>query len=113
MRRTRRIAPWILLAAYLPLVLASMFHSHALPDTSATSCPDCVRHVAHPAHFSDISLQSHDCLLCQLLSVVYIGIAAAVVVAVMMVVATVKPQSWRHTGTAATGLSSLRAPPIC
>ncbi len=112
MKKIRRIAPFILLVAYLPLVLASIFHSHTLPS-STSDCPDCVRHVAHPAHFSDIGIQSHDCIICQVLSVVYIGITMLAVVATMMVVATIKPQRWHYSGAATIGLSSLRAPPLC
>jgi len=112
MRKARRIAPWILLAAYLPLVLASLLHTHRPPEEGATACPDCVKHVCHPAHFSNTDIHSNDCLLCHILTVEYFGSIAAVIIATPFVVGRPVGFTWFLRNEVGIGLSQLRAPPI-
>lgn len=73
MRMIRHIAPYILLAAYLPLLVALSFHTHSSQHSEASECPDCAHHIHHKAHLAEAAVMAHDCVYCQLASSSYIG----------------------------------------
>jgi len=103
------VAAWVLLVAYLPLLIGSAVHVHKPHEVL---CDDCAHHVEHPSHFAEATVALQDCVACHLVSLIYIGVAAMAVVAHPMAVilhricrrdsVVVKPCCGAH----------LRAPPI-
>ena len=75
--KRRHLTSWILLAIFVPMLLFSSLHVHeeGVPLT-LTECTDCAHHVCH-GHLIQTSLLTHDCVLCQFLSLTML--AAAVV----------------------------------
>ena len=70
MRVIRHIAPYILLAAYMPLLVALTFHTHS-EEQPLTECSECAHHIHHRAHFDEAITLAHDCVYCQLTSSSY------------------------------------------
>lgn len=110
-RRTyMRFAAWVLLVAYLPLLVSSAVHMH---QPTATMCDDCAHHVEHPSHFAESAVTMQDCMFCHVASIVYFGVAlTALVVPLVMVVRERIRRCLRVFGTHDSGVS-LRAPPVC
>lgn len=108
-KRWRYRIAWLFIAAYLPMLIASVLHSHPLPGNDV--CYDCSHHIDHPAHFSSCDNTNHNCLYCHLLSLPKAACpAAAVVVAAIAAVTLGEP---RHEAVLAPDYSHarLRAPP--
>ena len=107
-RKALHIVSWLLLAAYMPLIVASVMHTH---HPAAVQCQECAAHVAHPVHLDSSVLQVHDCMLCHLLTIFYYVTSAAFAMVLTYLHAR------RHTGVQARlascqeGLPALRAPP--
>ena len=71
----RKIASWVLLAIYLPLLLVSSLHVHETSDASESGCVECVHHQCH-GHLTQLSDVMHECVLCQFLTFSYVAVAA-------------------------------------
>ncbi|MBP5528302.1 MAG: hypothetical protein J6X79_07635 [Bacteroidales bacterium] len=102
----RRIASWMLLAAYLPLVLLSSVHIHHETVDLHDNCLQCA------GHFEVQHNHQCDCQYCHLLSQSYLGQDTEPLV-VHIPVADSRPteivekaEVFRH------GVCLLRAPPI-
>lgn len=106
-----RVAAWVLLAAYLPLLVASSVHTHRLPEGAL--CDLCAHHVAHPSHFSETIVSLQDCLVCHLMSFSYFGAAAVAVAMVLVLTAPLAVGCSARMAVAPCRVVSLRAPPIC
>ena len=73
MRMIRHIAPYILLAAYMPLLVTLSFHTHTDEHSADFECVECLHHIHHKAHLAESVSMAHDCVYCQLASSSYIG----------------------------------------
>ncbi|MBO7100431.1 MAG: hypothetical protein J6V98_00220 [Bacteroidales bacterium] len=113
MNRRTRISAWVLLAAFLPLLVVSSVHTHRLPSSEAEVCHQCVAHEAHPAHLGVPVVSVHDCVFCHLMSFYYLG-SAALLVAVLLPVCLAGSMGLPSAVVAGrVGLPGLRAPPCC
>ena len=74
----RHIASWLLLAVFVPMLLLSSIHIHETGETVDTECVDCVHHSCH-GHLTQMASWTHDCVLCQFLT---LPMLAAVMLAV-------------------------------
>lgn len=105
-----RFAAWVLLVAYLPLLVSSAVHMH---QPTATVCDDCAHHVEHPSHYAESAVTMQDCIFCHVASVAYFGVALTALAAPLVVVVRERIcRCLRVSGTRDSGVS-LRAPPVC
>ena len=113
MNRTfkNRIA-WLLLAAYLPMLVASVLHVHHLPGAEDVACYDCVHHISHPAHFGEYHPAEQSCLYCHLLSLPNLALALAVGIAVLTAAVRLCVPPVTTVASCYRGLLRLRAPPV-
>ena len=85
----RRIrTAWLLMLVYLPMMLAITFHHHSEAEGNAATayCYDCAHHIHHDGHLTAGQGVTHECVLCQLHSLVYVA-PAVVRIAVLVAVA--------------------------
>lgn len=71
--KTRRHwAAWLLLAVFLPMLVLSSVHVHTrCADT--LQCSACVQHKAHSGHIMSGQAPLHDCVLCQVFHLTFLG----------------------------------------
>lgn len=105
-RLLRHIAPIVLLATYLPMVVLSSLHVHHETIDVHDDCQQCVGHI-ETAHHHD-----HDCLFCNFLAQSYLvedgGQTATILPAaerISLPTPTMVPQL-------RLGVAQLRAPPV-
>ena len=112
--RTRRyLASWLLLAVFLPMLLLSSVHMHQHNRSVTDSeCIDCFHHNCH-GHLSQTAAWSHDCVLCQFLTLTMLT-ASSVVIALFI---HVSPKHYAQPlyGSQAGGCGMIvtRGPPTC
>lgn len=63
----------MLLAVYLPMVMALMFHVHEREVQEEAACGLCVSHTPHHGHLHDGDVSDHDCLLCRFSATLYVA----------------------------------------
>ncbi|MBR1711848.1 MAG: hypothetical protein IJ722_00360 [Alloprevotella sp.] len=106
----RRLSAWMLLAAFVPMLLLSSLHRHA--DWGGSVCAECVQHQPHTGHLTQALGGVDDCLLCHFFSLSYLPVAvcALVLAGVPFVV------SFRRlrvlTPQCIVGPVTLRGPPV-
>jgi len=108
----RKISAYVLLAVFLPILVFSAIHVHKTPTTTDTTCTDCVHHNCH-GHLTATASFTHDCVLCQFLS---LPMLAAVVLSVAAVAnKDIRQYAPGHSrlASAACGIIYLRGPPAC
>lgn len=66
MKNLRHIAPYILIAAYMPLLVALTFHTHSESHATVNDCAECAHHIHHRAHMDEAVALAHNCVYCQL-----------------------------------------------
>ena len=66
MKTLRHIAPYILIAAYMPLLVALTFHTHSESHATVNECAECAHHIHHRAHMDEAVALAHNCVYCQL-----------------------------------------------
>lgn len=111
-RRTyMRFAAWVLLVAYLPVLLATALHTHERP--AAPLCDLCVHHQAHPVHYAEAQVSLQDCLLCHLMTISYFGVAMLAACAVLLAVGRIAAPLCRRVALRPRRFAALRAPPAC
>lgn len=108
----RHIASWLLLAVFLPVLLLSSLHTHEnyVWAGSDMECADCLQHSCQ-GHMTATATWSHDCVLCQFLTLPMLT-AAVMVVAVFVVVCKgifVRSLCGKFSGN--HGVVVLRGPP--
>ena len=106
----RHIASWLLLAVFLPMLMLSSLHFHEVSQTIETECSDCVHHSCH-GHMTATASWSHDCVLCQFLTLLML---AAIMMAVTIYVHVCKKysaQSLCDCHTSCCGAIVTRGPP--
>ncbi len=67
---TRMRAAWLLLAIYVPLLLAVSLHRHnGCGEAAAVEyCRECAHNIRHGGHIAAQQTTAHECVLCQLQS---------------------------------------------
>ena len=108
----RKISAYVLLAVFLPILVFSAIHVHETPTTTDATCTDCVHHNCH-GHLTATASFTHDCVLCQFLS---LPMLAAVVLSVAAVAnKDIRQYAPGHSrlASAACGIIYLRGPPAC
>lgn len=74
----RRVAAWVLLGVFVPMLLMVSLHTHAGSSLAEETCVECLHHVHHPGHLSSTSAQIGHCVLCQLATVPFCAAATLV-----------------------------------
>ncbi|MCR5314049.1 MAG: hypothetical protein K6E54_10515 [Bacteroidaceae bacterium] len=64
MKTKRQLAPWILLAVFVPMLVLSMLHIHHSDEKVEETCDECVHHHCD-GHLNQQIGTFHVCLLCQ------------------------------------------------
>ena len=108
--RKRQIASWVLLAVFLPMFLLSSIHVHEGGVTTTTECADCMQHNCH-GHLMQLSSWSHECVLCQFLTLTFAAAVAVALVFINKVVRVRIDALQRQVCAAHSGIVGLRAPP--
>lgn len=67
----QRLSAIILIVALLPMLAATMLHTHHHKNEEGTRCEQCVRHIPHATHFDEKSTTIDHCLICQLITTPY------------------------------------------
>ncbi|MBR1643993.1 MAG: hypothetical protein IJ684_01295 [Bacteroidales bacterium] len=107
--QVRSTFAWILLSVFVPMLLLSSLHRHAVRGEA--ECAACVQHLPHAGHFSQAASVVDDCLLCQFLSLPYVP-AQAAVLAVFPLFSALLPRRTQATRLQSwTGCICLRGPP--
>lgn len=108
----RHIASWVLLAIYLPMLVFSSVHVHEDSYTAnEIECTDCVHHSCH-GHLMQDAVWTHDCVLCQFLSLTML---TATLVAVTVYIQVCSNNNvWYASGNyaACSGIIVTRGPPL-
>lgn len=68
----RHISAVVLLAVFLPMFMLSSFHVHPEAHSDGESCEECVHHLPHAGHISNLTVCSFDCVLCQFLTLPFL-----------------------------------------
>ena len=107
----RHIASWWLLAVFVPMLLFSSLHIHEDGGAAAgTECADCVHHNCH-GHLTQMATWTHDCVLCQFLTLTFVATAAVTLLIVHKVVSSRSDSLRRNVCATYSGIVGLRAPP--
>jgi len=69
--RRRTILARLLLAVFLPMLIATTLHTHEAVQTDV--CVECVNHTPHAGHLSVSNHLLDDCVLCQLCALPYLA----------------------------------------
>ncbi|MBR4553827.1 MAG: hypothetical protein IKO20_08965 [Bacteroidaceae bacterium] len=65
----RRIAAWLLLSVFVPMLILALGHRHAAHTDKEPPCPLCEKHVPHLSTLhGEHTLAFTDCLLCSFLT---------------------------------------------
>ena len=68
----------MLLAIYLPILIAATLHTHEVVPSDV--CVECVNHTPHAGHFSASHQLFDDCVLCQLCNMPYLAATISIFV---------------------------------
>lgn len=107
----RHIAPWLLLAVFVSMLVLSSLHVHEdSTATAETECTDCVHHSCH-GHLTQMATWTHDCVLCQFLTLTFVATAAVTLYIINKVGSKRIDVRRRNVCVAYSGIVGLRAPP--
>ena len=107
----RHIASWLLLAVFVPMLVFSSLHVHEDGVAPAlTECADCVHHSCH-GHLMQMATWTHDCVLCQFLTLTFVATAAVTLFVFHKVVSSGIDAQRLNVCVAYSGIVGLRAPP--
>ena len=108
----RHIASWLLLAVFVPMLVFSSLHVHEEGAASAvTECADCVHHTCH-GHLTQTASWTHDCVVCQFLTLTFVATAVFCLIIINKVVSVRNDALQRNVCVAHSGIVGLRAPPV-
>jgi len=108
MIKKRNIASWVLLAVFVPMLVLSSLHIHHVGGED--DCVECVDHHCH-GHLGQLATNSHQCVLCQFLTLSFVSATAIAVVYYKNVRSTFIAHRQRIVIIDACRVPSLRAPP--
>lgn len=72
MEQRRRIASWVLLSVFLPMIVLTSLHTHSVQLDADNTCVQCEHHLPHAGHLSAQSAVWHDCVVCQMVSLPFL-----------------------------------------
>ena len=104
-RFLRHIAPYVLLATYLPMVLLSSQHVHHDTKDTLDACGRCVGHIESYHH------HDNDCLYCHILGQTYLGENVVPSDVVLPTSDSCPTEIMDRVATTTYGVAQLRAPP--
>jgi hypothetical protein len=107
----RRLASFILLSVFVPMIILTSVHIHKPVTSDAEVCRLCLLHIQHPNHFQQHSAAFSQCLLCQLSSLPYVEPACIDLIAFTSFVSSVPDSFSREPSSTVKGVKSTRAPP--
>ena len=61
----RHISAWLLLAVFVPMLVLTALHTHAVASSVSDECVECVNHQPHSGHLTATTQTLTDCVLCQ------------------------------------------------
>ncbi|MBR1883180.1 MAG: hypothetical protein IJ808_09275 [Muribaculaceae bacterium] len=64
MVRLEKIAAWVLLSVFVPMIGLSALHVHPIVEVTNVHCNDCVTHTCHSGHITTLQVHLDDCVLC-------------------------------------------------
>ena len=102
---------WLLLWVFVPMMVLSVVHQHERATATEMSCTDCDHHVAHAGHLLMTDGHAHDCVLCQLASVVFVGGATLVASAPLTCIKRAATHRLSAYSNHTERLPQFRAPP--
>ncbi|MCR5270112.1 MAG: hypothetical protein K6D91_03740 [Prevotella sp.] len=106
----RIFTAWTLLLVFSSMLLVTSFHIHEREAQEETECSDCVRHSCQ-GHLTNVVSWSHDCVLCQFLTLTYVATGAIVISVLSREVCVSIAVRQYPVRTADSGIVGLRAPP--
>lgn len=106
MKWIRLIAPWILLAAYLPLVVQSSLHVHHDTVDVHDACQQCVGHFESQHHHQS------DCQYCHFLGLNYLRPSSGQTTVLLPATDECTVENAEIVQMLRYGTSLLRAPPV-
>lgn len=112
-RLKRKLSAWLLLLAYVPIMVAISLHVHNDNSGSvAEGCVQCAHHIHHDGHLNAYNSTAHDCVLCQFASLPFVAATAVVLTVAVCAshIAYVEESDRLHLGVCA--IKSTRAPPV-
>ena len=104
-RLLRHIAPFVLLASYLPMAVLSSIHVHHDTIDAHDDCQQCAGHIEE-AHHHD-----HDCLFCDFLGQSYLVQDKGVPAAILSATERIPTPTPTVVLQFCHGVTQLRAPP--
>lgn len=110
---TRRL--WIgrfLLAVYLTILSAGVFHVHEHGGEDFV-CQDCISHVHHGGHITDGDVALGDCVLCSFLSTSYLAAELLALATIVLVLHRDFVEQTAYVICLAKRTILLRGPPSC
>ena len=102
----RHIAPIVLLATYLPMVVLSSMHVHHETIDVHDDCQQCVGHIEEVHH------HDHDCLLCNFLAQSYFAQDAGQTATILPAAERISVPTQAMAKQFHYGVPQLRAPPV-
>ena len=111
-RYKRRITARLLLLVFALMLLLTSVHVHRAMPQITTECTACLHHIHHNGHINSIDNQVDNCLLCQFLSLPFLG-AKTLDVSLFNIVKAKALILLQQVLTSFTGQThSTRAPPF-
>ena len=93
------------------MLIFSSFHVHEDGAAAAvTECADCLHHSCH-GHLTQMATWTHDCVLCQFLTLTFVATAAVTLLIIHKVASSRIDAQRRNVCVAHSGIVGLRAPP--
>ena len=107
----RQLYAWLLLAVFLPTMVAAALHIH--PATAIVdNCSACVHHQPHAGHLLSASPGAHDCVLCQLLGSSFIVATTSLLAFLLPCARQVLPFFAEQLPSSCALAHGSRAPPV-
>lgn len=107
--KRRMIIARLLLAVFLPMLVATTLHTHEAVKSDV--CVECVNHTPHAGHLSASHHLIDDCVLCQLSSLPYLAATIALFTSYCFVSKALILLDERPVPSLEVSCLSLRGPP--
>lgn len=112
LRLKRRIASWVLLSVFVPMMVLVSLHHHGFHTDVEHTCVQCEHHVPHAGHISAQTVSHGDCVVCQFTTLSYLpSLSVAYSPNLCPITADVVWQTFLFVAVH-VGSHSSRAPPI-
>ena len=93
------------------MLIISSLHVHEDGTAAAEiECADCVHHICH-GHLTQMATWTHDCVLCQFLTLTFVATAAVTLFVTNKAFSSRIDAQRRNVCVAHSGIVGLRAPP--